>query len=1610
MRTFLLFLGCLFSISQPFLIAASGDRPAVTTVGLPRLFILNEGQWDTRIRAASFGVGPTISFGAGGYSIGIPTKSICTEVSPSVEWPTMRFRKAGNGMRLSPGAAWKTGMRYYDARMRGTGTTRFPQYRSLRYEEVRPGVCVEIEGGSGSLLHSISFNNLHDGSDLLLRFDHVRREQLAVVCDGGGGGAVTMRESAGGVDVAVTPPAAPRPFTVSIGLNFFWGGSNDEEEVSLEIDRAEHIHVAGVTRSVDFPLIPTGQPEPVGFGIYAMECSADGKDIFYSTYLNIFGSQEAYIAIDQHDRLVLVAQSSYLDNLATPDAQYHWATGTGLFIIDSSGAIAYGSGMPERTLNYINGVRSDGGGNIYVLAHCDTTPGYITADALFASNQGEQDGLLLKFDAEDHRLLYATCLGTPGEDWFDSFAIDGCGGVAYVNSHFDPNAQNPDSSALGWYMYDVGRISSDGRRFIFRRSFSGGRKYSLGWLTQGWLGLNNSRLIDFDRDENMYFASATSDERFPVVGGTSSMPGSDADIVIGKLSPSGELLYSTYLGSQFHDFVSALVADSCGRILVHGGFTDDRVTPPVFPLVNPLYTDGNHFLVSIDSRSGMLEFSTLLRWTDLHYGGDLILAGTSAYLVGATDDLFGLPPTPGLRPFAGPYGGVDAMITRIDLPELCPKPRFPLPRNGVAELATTITSLDTIRIDVRRQIVSPSAVLISARIRNLSDRYLADSIQFIVDVPSGLKPLAGSPALSHTAGSPAPLDSTLITWRLQPDLDGINPATMLRGVLIGSSGGACPTPVELPFEIPVVYTDVPDAEFRCQLSLSSAFAVTPDTTRLSLDSMLVTLRISNISNRTGNLHAAILRIPSGIGMTLLAPTDSLVVPHSLPGNSSVELQWLIGVKSWPFGRPSSLAAVLVDTFGLVVAECELREDIPGTFGSICALEVSDPIHVRADDSTFVPDPVLAMLQIDNPCDSLRPYHDLRLDLSSAPHLKPVTGENLWRPPFTIEADSSQGFSWQLRVFPPPNQNMTETVRAIYRTNSDTTERSCAFKVRILRLGADIDCAVVCADSLFLDGATARFTEDTLAVRAMVRNTGSLAQEIRDVLLTVSPAGAAQPLDPLLRSLPALGPGKSDTINWNLHVPVLPVPHSIRFDVTVTAANGGTLSSCAKNVFVPAPSFACTVQSPDSIRYDLSTDSYVPSLFEVTAQFENRTDTVLTNLRAALDTSILQRARLLDAATAEQFLPQLPPRQTWDVRWTLEPSWADRPFDQRLRVRFFADELPAGTICERVVSIDGAPRTVSLRCETAGHDSVWADTFYEAMIPDPVQIQYTIHNEGPASSSGCSIAILPPPMLELIAGEDSIRLVPALLPGESFSAEWKLRIIEGNVTLEPWVIRWQNDCEGLSGNPACEHRLTFIDRSPAGVVLTPWLLRFEAERGGPLPAAQDLQLWTGNGDMTRWNVTAIAPWLDASPSSGAGHTIMSAVPNTTALTPGAHSGTLALSELPLSSGQIQVIYDIRTKLGTARAPDAADLRIGSLYPNPVPAGMPLTVGYLADPGASVRFEIHDLLGRIRSTAAQETTASGAGSLRMPTTGLQPGTYLVALRSGGHVDVRLLMVIQ
>ena len=1608
-------LTCMFAAYPSDAAAADSDPPRMTAtpIGPPLRFVLNEGLWDARIKAGSIGSRTTMSFGREGYRIAMRQAPGPGEAASfSTPYPGLRLLDISSRCSVEGVEETAPQLRYLQGEGERFVTHMLTQYRTIRYAQAWDGIDLDVTGGGGALRHTVRVVAGADPSRVRLRFDHTTREQVRIAVQGNGDAGIRIIERDGGVDVSLTGAPSKAAFTVTLTYNYYWGGGGNEWGNEFRVDRAGDLHITGATLSLDFPLVPPGAQYPSGHTlVYAAVLSADGQGVRYSTALEESASYTAelyhFLAVGKHDRTILQLVGGNIARFLTPDAEFgpRYPSGSALVVLDSAGAIVYGTATPDSGRITFYDMESGNDGAIYAVSGVYGQPAFLTADAYQPTFQGDLDGLVMKFDADSYRMTYASLLGGPQTDYINAVTVDGCGSVAVAGTCVGGgypvvNAVQPNPGGAGDLVFT--RFTPDLQSIVFS-TYLGGRGHEQSWWWNGggthWGG---GRALRYDPGGRLYFVGDAVSGDFPLMRPLNIPHGSE-DLVIGSFSPFGELLFSSYFGGSSDEYYGAMDVDACGNMIIRGisGSQD-------LPIVNPIADSGFTFLSVIDTRSATVRFSSRLPVQDYSYKwwnhARLVLDGTSVYLASTVRRTRSLPTTPGY-PDGGGNDSADVQITRFDMPGLCSRKVFEDRSRENGGVHAVLLGTDTLRIDLDRMKQTPERIRVTSRVRNESLLLPSDSVILTLRVPAGLAPAAGAPPLRQVLPPLAPGDSVDVLWELAAVLDSIIPNSALAISVFYFTGGECPSIDSFAGVIPVLYTHIPEADLRCALSLSPAFAVNHDTTRLEHDTMLVTLRISNPGETTGWLKYALVRISGIPGVRLLPPPDSVVVPPPVPGKGSIELRWMIEVKSWPFGRPLPITAVLVDTFGIVIATCTLRDDIPGTFGSVCGLQVSDPVRVRADDSSFVPDPVIAIMRITNPTDTLRPYRDLRLDLSSARHIKPAAGETLKRPDFTIEEDSSRDFTWMLRMSPPPSQSVTETVRAIYRTNADTTERSCAFDVRIILLSSNVTCSLSCPDTLFLDGATARHLPDTVEVTAVLRNTGGLEQDIEGAMLSVEPGGAARLLDPALQVVASLKPGKSDTVIWKLRVPVLPEPRPLRFTVSVLGPGGRELSNCIRGMQAMALPVSCAASAPDSVRYDVVSGRFDPETFELTASLENRSDTAYTILRAMLDETLLQRALLAAGETAEQQRAELSPGERWQVRWRLEPQEGDRDYAQRLRVRFSFEPAIPPTLCEAVTLIGGAPREVDLRCETAGHDSVWADNYYETLIPDPVQVQYTLRNDGNATSTSCAVAIVPPPMLELAEGEDSVRTIPALAPGERYSAEWLLRLVPERITSEPWVIRWESDCEGAE---SCEHRVTFVDRSPAGVVVTPWLLRFTAEREGPLPATREVRLWTGGGLTPAWSITTQPAWLDAVPSSGAGHTVMIAGPNTTSLTVGPHAGVLQLDVLPLSTGDIRVLYDIGGKLGTGDTPSPEVPYIGVPYPNPVSAGADVRVLLRAEGDASLRLELRDLLGRLRHDAVVPVAGRDA-AVRIQTGNLSAGTYVLTVRGASGLSTRMIVVL-
>src|SRR5260370_1224919 len=168
----------------------------------------------------------------------------------------------------------------------------------------------------------------------------------------------------------------------------------------------------------------------------------------------------------------------------------------------------------------------------------------------------------------DPALVYSTYLGGGGLDQANAIAADGIGAI-YVTG-YTPGGF-PTLNA-GQNIYGGG--SNDA--FVAKLSPSGALVYS-SYL--GGTGVDQGAGIAVDSFGAAYVTGNTSGG-FPTLNAEQNTYGGNNDAFVAKLSPTGALVYSTYLGGTFVDAGNGIAVDSTGAAYVTGYTTGG------FPILN----------------------------------------------------------------------------------------------------------------------------------------------------------------------------------------------------------------------------------------------------------------------------------------------------------------------------------------------------------------------------------------------------------------------------------------------------------------------------------------------------------------------------------------------------------------------------------------------------------------------------------------------------------------------------------------------------------------------------------------------------------------------------------------------------------------------------------------------------------------------------------------------------------------------------------------------------------------------------------------------------------------------------------------------------------------
>jgi fibronectin type 3 domain-containing protein len=291
----------------------------------------------------------------------------------------------------------------------------------------------------------------------------------------------------------------------------------------------------------------------------------------------------------------------------------------------------------------------DSSGNLYVCGQTDSYDFPSVKGHYQSFLNGYTDGFLFKMDPTGKSLLLATYIGGSDSDYATSVRVDGKQNIflAGLTSSSDfPTTDGAYNESIynytGW-MNDFFILKFDSRvtTLLFSTYVGGAQDETV--------SKQPSHCLDIDADGNVYFAGTTYSANFPVTadayqntltGGSGGGPKEwwAPDIVMFELSSDGtSLLYATFLGGMYYEYVSALEYRDPGLVYLGGATESDdfNVTKNAFSTTKSGWTDAIISVLSVIDCS--LIYSTFIGGISSQMIADIdVDASGTVYACGVT--------------------------------------------------------------------------------------------------------------------------------------------------------------------------------------------------------------------------------------------------------------------------------------------------------------------------------------------------------------------------------------------------------------------------------------------------------------------------------------------------------------------------------------------------------------------------------------------------------------------------------------------------------------------------------------------------------------------------------------------------------------------------------------------------------------------------------------------------------------------------------------------------------------------------------------------------------------------------------------------------------------
>lgn len=536
-----------------------------------------------------------------------------------------------------------------------------PNYSSIRYKDVWPGVDIRYCSNSGTLKYDFIVDpdaDIHqikicyediDGLDitfsgdlrLATQFGPILEKAPIIYQEIGGkrtvisGAYEVLGQRTFGIRLNQEPnPDYPLVIDPELAYSTYLGGIDWDYAFALAVDGNYCAIVTGFTSSYDFPILNPYDGQLHGDGdIFVTKLSPAGNSLEFSTFIGgVLHDEATNIALDPAGNIVLIGSTTSMDlpMVGAYDDSYNGECDAFVARLSNAGnELLYSTYYGGTSDDFPWMVAIDNSNSIYVTGFTYSAD-LPTISAFDPSHNGGDDIFVFKLSPGGEQLQYSTFLGGSSEERGFGLAVDrfSCAYVTgFTGSSDFPTLNAYDNTFNGYRDTYVTKLNSSGDSLVYS-TYIGGASDDGGWR------------LSVDNKGWAYVTGSTFSSDYPTVFPFDGNYNGDRDIFVTKVSPYGDYLqYSSYFGGNGVDYIISLEIDNEGHSYLSGLTTSYNL-----PLSNPYDESYNGetdaFVAELSTVDSSLVFSTYLGGSS--FDGSYGLAVDSArsiYVSGRTNSV-----------------------------------------------------------------------------------------------------------------------------------------------------------------------------------------------------------------------------------------------------------------------------------------------------------------------------------------------------------------------------------------------------------------------------------------------------------------------------------------------------------------------------------------------------------------------------------------------------------------------------------------------------------------------------------------------------------------------------------------------------------------------------------------------------------------------------------------------------------------------------------------------------------------------------------------------------------------------------------------------------------